>query len=134
MAKAKKPLPKTLGACADELYRLKNEEKPKLQKQLDALDARRKELEAHLVDQLDASDATGVRGQLVNASIVTERLHTAKDWPAIWKYIGRTKQWQLLQRRLNSKAINELEEAGKKVPGTEPFNKKKVSLTKVRTK
>lgn len=129
----KKPLPRTLGACADELYQLR-EERSRVNQQLAQLDARRKELEAHLVDQLDASDASGVKGKLANASITTQRVHSATDWPAIYKWVARTKQWQVLQRRLSSSAISELEESGKKVPGTEPFNLKKVNLTRVRTK
>jgi hypothetical protein len=132
MAKQRKQsLPKTLGACADELYKIK-QERSRVNQQLAKLDDRRKELEQHLVDQLSAQDAKGISGKLVKASIVVERVGTAKDWGKIYAYVKRNGAFHLLQRRLSNTALREIWEAGKKVPGVEVFNHKKVSLTKVR--
>jgi seryl-tRNA synthetase len=134
MVKTKKrSLPRTLGACADELYELK-QERSQLNQQLAKLDERRKELEQHLVDQLSAQDAKGISGELVKASIVVERVGTAKDWGKIYAYVKRNGAFHLLQRRLSNTALREIWEAGKKVPGVEIFNHKKVSLAKVRTR
>ena len=45
-------------------------------------------------------------------------------------HIRKTKDFSLLQRRLAAPAIKERWEAGKKVPGVEPFAILKVSVVK----
>jgi hypothetical protein len=63
--------------------------------------------------------------------VQTKVVPQVQDWPTLHKYILRTKDFSLLQRRLSESAIKERWDDSKKVPGVEPFNAVKVSVTKV---
>lgn len=124
-------IPKTHGACADRLYRLR-QEKSKLTKKVGDIQAEITALKNHLIDQLPHADSTGVIGKLATVRITQEDIPTPKDWTKIYRYIHRYKSWHLMQRRLSKAAIKELWKDGKKVPGVEIFTKFDVSCTKKR--
>lgn len=122
-------LPKTLAECADLLYALKDE-KSKAQKVVDEIEAKQKALQAHLINSLPKSNATGVTGKVANAKIATEEVPQAEDWPSIYEFIRKNKAFELLNKALNKAAIKERWEAGKAIPGVRRFTVVKVSLTK----
>lgn len=122
--------PKSLAACADLLYKTR-EERLRLAKAVKELDEYETALEEHLIDKLPVSDATGVAGKIARVQIIPKVVPTVKDWDALWKYIFKTKATEFLQRRISVDAVTERWEAGKEVPGVERFNAKKVSVTKV---
>lgn len=123
-------VPKTLGACADALYKLK-EQKTDLNRQITAIEEQEKLVKEHLIQNLPKDDARGVMGKLSKASIVTKVIPTANDWDAFYKYVLKKKDFSLMQRRLSEGAIRERWEAGEKLPGVEPFNVVTVSVTKL---
>ena len=129
VATKKIKLPKTFGACADRLYRLRDLARP-LRKQLEAIDEERKAIEAHLIETMPKDDAGGV-GRQAKAVIVVSQEPSVQDREALNKYILRTKDLSLLQGALAKPAIKERWEAGKQVPGVEPFAVIKVSVTKI---
>ncbi len=124
-----KPLPKTLGACADELKVLKDQLSD-LHRQEEALQARRTRLETRLIEELSASDAEGVVGKTIRATVVTKRVPVLEDWAALTKHIKKTGDFDLLRHQVSTEAVEERWEAKQRVPGVGVFNKKKVSLTK----
>lgn len=131
-AKPAYKFPKTLGACADRLYQLK-EKQAEAQRVVDAIDAERKALTAHVIETLPKSEATGVAGKLARVRVVTKEVPQVSDWVAFYAYVHKTKRGDLLQRRLNEKAVGELIEANPKkgVPGVGVFKAITISLTKV---
>ena len=129
MAKKDKPLPKTLGACADELKAIKDEMSG-LNRELAELQARRTLLETKLIEELPASNAEGIVGKTIRATVVTKRVPVLEDWAAFTKHIKKTGDFDLLRRQVSTEAVEERWEAKKRVPGVGVFNKKKVSLTK----
>lgn len=128
MAK-EKPLPKTLGACADELKTIKDQLSA-LSREEEVLRARRVLLETKLIEELPASDAEGVVGKTIRATVVTRRVPVLEDWNAFTKYVKKTGDFDLLRRQVSTEAVEERWAAKKQVPGVGVFNKKKVSLTK----
>jgi hypothetical protein len=123
-------VPKTLGACADRLFTLKAQ-LAALNMQAEALDAERKAIQERLIADLPKSEAAGIAGRLARATVVTKEVPTVKDWTAFYKTILKTKDFSLLQRRVSDAAVRERWEAGKKVPGVEPFTVVTVSVTKL---
>lgn len=103
-----------------------------LQKQIDELDEERKEIEKHVIDTLPKSDASGISGRIAKVVIVKDVVPQAEDWDAFYKYVLKTKDFSLMQRRLSTAAIGEQWEAGKKIPGVKAFQVIKVSVTKVK--
>ncbi len=123
-------LPKTLGACADRLFAIK-EAKGELERKISVLDDERKAIEERLIAELPKSDAGGVLGKLCKAVITRKDVPTVKDWDPFYAYVLRTKDFSLLQRRVGELAIKERWDAGETVPGVEPFTVVKVSVTKL---
>jgi hypothetical protein len=122
-------IPKTMGAVADLLYTTR-QDRLKLQKAVDLLDAQEKALREHIINTLPASDS-GAAGLLARVSIVKKTIPQVEDWTKLWAYVKRTGDFDLLQKRLSPPAVEERWEAKKKVPGVVPFEVKTVSLNKV---
>ena len=59
--------PKTIGACADRLYELK-ELKSEAQKVVDKIEEERKALERHVIETLPKSAALGVAGKVARVT------------------------------------------------------------------
>lgn len=125
----KSKIPKTLGACADRLMKLR-ELKRKAQDKVDDLEAERKAIEAFVIDKLPKSEATGVSGKVGRVRVVTKTIPQIKDADKFYRYVSRNKRFDMLQRRLSTGAVNEVLEAGKKIPGIDTFDAVSISLTK----
>ena len=123
--------PATLGACADELYRLR-EQRLEAQKAVDALAAQEARLRDHVIGELERQGATAVSGQTARAGVTFTQLGKVADWDAFYAHVRATGDFSLLQRRLNDGALRERWDAGETVAGVVPFAVPKVSLTKVR--
>lgn len=123
-------IPSTLGACADRLYKVR-QERLKQQKVVDQLAAEESALKEHIIQALPKSEASGVAGRFCRVSVVSKMVPQVKDWDTFYKYVKRTGQFDLMQRRLSDAAIKERWEAGKEVPGVEHFNAVSVSINKI---
>ena len=73
--------PKTMGACADRIYELKNK-RLAMQKEVDAVEAEEKALKEHIINTLPKSETTGVAGKLARVTVVTKQVPQVKDWEA----------------------------------------------------
>ncbi len=123
-------LPKSLAACADLLYTIR-EERLAISKKADALEEQEKAIKAHLIDTI-SKDSTGVAGKLARVTIVQKLVPKVGDADKLHAYIKKTGDWDLLQGRLSDTAVKLRWEAGKTVPGIEAFQTKSVSINKVK--
>ena len=121
--------PPTLGACADELFTLR-EEKSRLAALVKAVEAKEAAVREKLIAELPKSDQEGAIGKLAKAVIKTDEVPQVEDWQAFYAYVGKKKRFDLLQKRLSDAAIREVWEDGQKVPGVGTFRVVKVSVTK----
>ncbi|HGP4433016.1 TPA: phage integrase N-terminal domain-containing protein [Pseudomonas aeruginosa] len=108
----------------------------KLSKQITDLNAKVKELtslkaslEEELIEHLNMEQLGTVTlkngmGVKLQDSVVPQ----AEDWDAFYKWMSRTKNFQMLERRLTVTAYREFREKGKEVPGLRDFTKTKVGL------
>lgn len=134
IALAKKvKLPRSLAAVADMMYTAK-QERYALAKQLREKKAIEMACQAHLILELPKKDATGIKGKLAAASITEKLIPTATDWDKIQKFVlSRPKDgFSFLQRRLNTRAVEEIWALGKRVPGVDKMIVKKISLNKAK--
>lgn len=132
-----KPLPQSLGRCADLFHDIR-EIRLSMQKEVEEVKARENEIEEHLISQLSAREDTGASGLKYRAQIVTKRKPRISDeqggWPIFWAWIRKNDFMNMVQRRLNEKALEEYVEENPeraKIPGCEMVNVKTVSITKI---
>jgi hypothetical protein len=122
--------PDKLGACADLLYTLR-EQRLQAQKVVDEFARREGIVREHIIAELPKSESQGVTGRIATALIKTKVVPVIKDWAEFYKHVKKTGAFEMLQKRLADAAIQERWEAGKKVPGVEPFTTVSVSVTKL---
>lgn len=133
MSEVEKPkykFPKAMGACADRLYQLR-QKRLEMQKEVDKVAAEESALKEHIINTLPKSEASGVAGKLARATVVTKEVPQVEDWDAFYKYVKKTGQFDLMQRRLTDAAIKERWEHGKEIPGVKHFQAVTVSINKV---
>lgn len=128
-------LPKSLAACADQLY-LVRQKRLALKKEVEAMEAEEAALREHLINNLPKSAATGIAGKIARASIESKDVFQAKDWDEVHAFIVKNHKknpgvWALMQRRLGTEACKEMYTAGKAIPGVERIEVPVVSLNKL---
>lgn len=128
--KPKFKFPKTMGACADRLYELR-QKRLEEQKKVDLIEAEEKALKEHIIQNLPKSEASGVAGKLARVTVVTKEIPQVEDWDAFYKYVKKTGNFDLMQRRLTDAAVKERWEAGEEIPGVKHFQVVTVSINKV---
>jgi hypothetical protein len=122
--------PKGIGACADKLYTLRAK-RLEAQKVVDAIEAEEKALKSYIIDTLPKSQASGVAGKIARVTVIKKEVPQVSDWAAFYKYVKRTNQFDLMQRRLTDAAIKERWADGKEIPGVTHFTAVTISLNKV---
>jgi hypothetical protein len=126
-------IPKTMGACADLLYSLR-EDRLALEKEADAISKNESLLRDHIINSLPKDDSTGTRGKIAQVTISTKVKPSPRDWSLIWKFIIKNKAYDLLQRRCNEAAVAARWEEGIEIPGMDKYNAVTVSCTKLGSK
>jgi hypothetical protein len=124
------PLPKSIGRCAD-MYAEVRELRLAMQKVVDEVQEREREIREHIIANLSKSEDTGAAGKRYRAQIVKKVVPQVADWPALWAHILKTKRFDLLQKRVAERAVKDVWEEGSSVPGVEKFNAIEVSITKI---
>jgi len=104
------------------------EEKRALEEQVKEVEVKIKEIEASLMDQMEEQGLEKATGSKASASISASTVADVQDWDLFWPYIAKNKYWHLVQRRVSDPAYRELLDAGKKVPGVQPFVKRRLNL------
>jgi hypothetical protein len=130
MATAVKTRPPSTGALIDQ-YWAAREEKRRLNELLKDVEAKITDIETALMARLDDEGMVKATGTKASVSISTNTVADVEDWDAFWGFILKNKYTHLLQRRVSDPAYRELLEAGKKVPGVQPFTKRTLNLRTV---
>lgn len=126
-------IPKTIGACADKLYKLR-EKRYELSRQIKEIEAEEAEIKEYIINNLNKQESAGVSGKIANVRVKAENVPVVEDWEAFYKYVARTKSFDMLQRRINTKAVRERIEDKKDFAskaGIGSFTTVSVSITKL---
>lgn len=115
------------GTTVDKLVALRNKKRD-LEASVKSLEGQIEELQSQLLEEMEAAGVDKFSGKLGTVSISTNVVANVEDWDALYPYIAKNKLWHLLQRRVSDPAYRELLDAGKKVPGVQPFSKKRLNL------
>lgn len=125
--------PANMANCADLYYTLQ-QKRYKAKHIMDAFAEEENALEDHIISKLPASKATGIAGKIARVSIVKKERVEVKDWTKVYAHILKTKDFGLMNRAINTKAVRERWAVGKKVPGTDKYTFKEVSVNKISKK
>lgn len=130
------PLPVSIGRCAD-LYHDVRELRLAMEKEVEKVKARETEVWTHIVDNLSKSNDTGAAGLRYRAQVIPKRkprLATGDvpGWGPFTSWVRKHDRFDMLQRRINEKAIGEFQEAENRlVPGIEMVNILDLSVVKL---
>lgn len=127
---AGKPIPKSLGAVADQLKQV-GEIRLLMDKEVKMVKERETELREHLIENLSADD-TGVSGKKYHAQVKTDPKPTVDNWEKVWDFVVEKDAFHILGKSLNAKAVKEIWDNGDRIPGVSKMNAKTLSLTKVK--
>lgn len=117
----------TIGGLIDQMSTLR-EERRKLDAQSTEIQKSFDGLETQLIELMDAEGTTKSTGHAASASIAETIEFNAQDWDTFMAYMAKNKLFHLVQRRLSAPSVRELFESKGKVPGLEPYTKRKISL------
>lgn len=124
---AQKLTPISIGPAIDQLNALR-EKKRKLEAQVSEVEAEYKDLEELLMEKLEAEGSRTGAGKTATASISQSVVGNVTDWDKFNAFVKKMGFFHLYQRRLSDAAVRELFDQGKKIPGCEPFTKKRLNL------
>jgi hypothetical protein len=77
-------------------------------------------------------DSTGISGKLARVTLVQNTVVRVDDWPTLYRFIGETGSYDLLQRRVSDKAVKDRWELQKVVPGVSPFSVTNLSINQLK--
>lgn len=123
-------IPAGVGAQADE-YSAVREERLRIEKVAAGVKEREMEIFNCIMSTLEESTDTGASGKFYRVQRVEKDVNQVKDWAAFHKYVQDTGAFELLQRRLNDKAVREQIEGGEMLPGVEAAKVATLSFRKV---
>lgn len=120
-------IPKKLGSVVDLLGKTEQNinditatiKKSPESKAVERLKFQKAELELHLMDTFGEEELSAATGKLAKLELAKTKTFKVEDWPALRKYINRSKAYDIYQSRVNSTAIKERIDNGKVVPGVE---------------
>jgi hypothetical protein len=121
--------PKTLGACVDHLYKLR-EQRLAAQKKVDETKGVEEALKNHILTNFQQADVEGARGKLASASVQRRVVADVQDWEALHKWVAKNDAWDMLQKRVNDTAYRARLDENVEVPGIEPYTVVSLSITK----
>lgn len=106
-------------------------------KEVEAVEAVERSFKQHLIDTLDKRDEKGVFGLLYKAQHKVKRIPKIKadgesdGWGDFWQFVFETGRTDLVQKRLNDRAVMDTLEAGETIPGVETMLVSEISVTKI---
>lgn len=117
----------TIGSMTDKLITLRDK-KREHEAEITKIEAEYKEVEERLFEKLDAEGTDKGNGKKGSVSISSSVVGNVTDWEALNAYIKKTGFFHLYQRRLSDPAVRELFDSKGKVPGVEPFTKRRLNV------
>lgn len=129
-ARAAKAAPpkQTTGAIIDRLWGLRDQKRD-LEAEVKKIEAEVEALTLTFSERLDAEGLDKATGKKASASFSSSVTAQVEDWSTFLAYVYKNKFGHLLQRRVSDLAYREILDSGKKVPGVQPFIKKRLNLS-----
>lgn len=112
----------SLGSMIDRLDTIR-EKKRVLDEQVKELEAQYRDLTGEILERMESEGIPKASGRKATVSRSETLVGQLEDWEALTKYISRTKNFQLFERRISAAAFRELFEKKGEVPGVKPFTK-----------
>ncbi len=88
----------------------------------------REEIDQLIIEKLEEQGVDSTRTDVATVSISVTNHPNVEDWDAFAEYVVENNAVYLLQRRVSSKAVEELVAGGEAVPGVTFFEKKSLNL------
>lgn len=117
----------TMGSTIDKLW-AKREEKREAEAKVKIIETEIAVIEESLMERMDKEETSKSQGTKASVSITTATVANVEDWAAFHAYVAKNKYFHLLQKRVSDPAVRELWDSGKKVPGVQPFSKRKLNI------
>lgn len=118
-----------LGACIDALYEARAV-RLEQQKAVELLATEEDRIKQHILLTLGENKLEGAKGSRATAAVTRTVVPVLKEWDAFTEYVRKNRAFDLFERRVSKAAFRERLDAGKSVPGIEPFTVVNLSLTK----
>lgn len=125
-------IPDTLAECADQWF-LARERRLAMQKEVDLLEEKEKQLKAYLIDNLPKSHASGIAGQLVQVHIKLKHRPTVVDKEKFYAYIKKKNAFDLLGAAPLASGVRARWEAGEQVPGVKRYSYKDLAYSALKS-
>jgi len=113
-------------------YHAQREARRQLAREVEKMEELEAALKKAVMDSLRALGVKAVGDGLYNYEVETKPEPSFADWHALWKYIQKTGDFDLLFRRVNPGAVKERWEQKVKVPGVVTFMVDRLSVTKAK--
>lgn len=123
---------KTAAARADLLYEIEKAELKAARDTFKQLEKFVSKLEAWFIEQFEDDDQKGVTGKTARVEVKSKDCATVEDWDKFYTHIKKKGEFDLLNRAVNQKAVQERWDQKKQVPGVGKFVKRVLSITKVK--
>lgn len=124
---------KSAASRADFLYELDRNDLKKLRDEYNKMDKFVKKLEAWFVQEFQG-DQRGVAGKVGRVEVKSKEIASVEDWEKFYAFLAKKKEFDLLNKAINQRAVQERWEQRKEIPGVGKFVKKVISLTGVKGK
>lgn len=112
----------SIGTMIDNLDKIR-EKKRALDEQVKVLESDYRQLTEQILERMASENMPKASGRRATVSRSESLVGQLEDWEALTKYISRTKNFQLFERRISAAAFRELFEKKGDVPGIKPFTK-----------
>lgn len=117
----------TVTAAYIKLRDQRSELKKAYDQEDEVLKAKMERLETWLLDTMQKSGATQLGSEHGTAYIQTQYKASCSDWPTFWGFVADNGRFDMLEKRVSSKTVNEfIEETGEAPPGINVASELKV--------
>lgn len=124
------PVPMSMGDCVDALAEVRAL-RIELEKRAKEVEKREDEIEEHIIASCTRDGGTGAVGRYFTGKIKPSRKAIIEDWHTFTAWVIKTGQTQVLYKRVNEKAVAEMEESKSPLPDGVGFKSgHKLSITK----
>ena len=127
VAKVTNRLKGNLGSSIDDLFKLR-ERKRLAEETVKAIEVEINAAQEILMERLDKEKLDKATGALASVSISTAITANVEDWDTFNAWVKKTGHFHLYQKRISDAAYREVIDSGKKVPGVQPFSKRRLNL------
>ncbi len=112
----------SIGTMIDNLDKIRKKKRA-LDEQVKVLESDYHQLTEQILERMASENMPKASGRRATVSRSESLVGQLEDWEALTKYISRTKNFQLFERRISAAAFRELFEKKGDVPGIKPFTK-----------